>query len=141
MIEITDEELNTSGQLDQDPRYIIRDNNGNILYNGVKIELKTPVDVEGTDWNKALYGRIYNLDIDPVGKINLYSTIEEREGFLKCDGSLISTLDYPDMAPLANRYLAVDTNRAFGYEYAGCDYSGNIEKLYFYKVTLKYMRR
>lgn len=50
---ITDEELNTSGQLDQDPRYTVRDNNGNVLFDNVKIELKTPVSVEGTDINKA----------------------------------------------------------------------------------------
>lgn len=135
MVEIVDEELNTSGQLDQDPRYTVRDNNGNVLYDNVKIELRTPVRVDGTDWNKGLYGRIYNLDIDPIGKINIHSTIKDREGFLLCDGSLVSTLDYPDTAGIANRYLAVDTNRTFGYEYAGCDYSTSTEKLYFYKVT------
>lgn len=93
-----------------------------------------PTEV-GTPINKGLYSRIYNTDIDPIGKINLYSTIAEREGFLLCDGSLISTIDYPDMANFANILLAVDTSRTFDYEYAGCDYSTSTEKLYFYKVT------
>ena len=53
MYTITDEELNTVGQLDQDPRYTIRDNNGNVIQDNVKIELKTPVLVTGTDINKA----------------------------------------------------------------------------------------
>lgn len=53
MITITDEELNTSGQPDADPRYTVRDNSGNVIYDNVKIELKTPVDVAGTPINKA----------------------------------------------------------------------------------------
>ena len=60
MYTITDEELNTSGQLDQDARYTIRDNNGNVVYDNVKIELKTPVSVEGTPINKATLEGIQN---------------------------------------------------------------------------------
>ena len=60
MYTITDEELNTTGQLDQDARYTIRDNNGNVIYDNIKIDLKTPVSVEGTPINKATLEGIQN---------------------------------------------------------------------------------
>ena len=63
-IEIKDEILNTSGQLDNSPRYSIRDNNGAIIYDNVQLEMKTPVKQEATPINKKLFQDLY-------GKINL----------------------------------------------------------------------
>lgn len=64
-IEIKDEILNTSGQLDNSPRYSIRDNNGAIIFDNVQLEMKTPVTQEGTPINKKLFQDFYtNIMID-----------------------------------------------------------------------------
>ena len=52
MIDVVDEVL--AGE----PRFTIKDNAGNILYDNVQIELKTQVTTEGTPQNKALYDSI-----------------------------------------------------------------------------------
>lgn len=57
-IEIKDEILDTSGQLDNAPRYLIRDNNGNIIFDNVQVEMKTPVLQEATKLNKELLEKI-----------------------------------------------------------------------------------
>ena len=60
-INVQDEILDTSGQLDSKPRYRIRDNNGTILYDNVTLEVATPVTQEGTEINKALFDKVDNM--------------------------------------------------------------------------------
>lgn len=57
-INVQDEILDTSGQLDSKPRYRIRDNNGTILYDNVTLEVATPVTQEGTAIDKALFDKV-----------------------------------------------------------------------------------
>lgn len=51
-LEVKDEVL--SGE----PLYVIKDSTGNVLYDNVKLELKTPLIQEGTELNKALFDKI-----------------------------------------------------------------------------------
>lgn len=64
--DIKDEVLDVSLQPDIEPRYTIKDNNGNILNDNVRIELKTPVIGNGTPLNRAtmanLQGDLYTQD-------------------------------------------------------------------------------
>lgn len=62
MIDIKDEILNVSGQPDVNPRYTIRDNNGNVINDNVQIEMKTPVIQQPTPLNKKLF-QDFNDDI------------------------------------------------------------------------------
>jgi hypothetical protein len=57
-INVQDEILDTSGQLDSKPRYRMRDNDGNILQDNIQLEVKTPVIQEGTAINKALFEEV-----------------------------------------------------------------------------------
>lgn len=57
--DIKDEILDTSSQLDGNPRYVIRDNNGNVVTDDAQIELKTPRIQEGTPLNKALFANLH----------------------------------------------------------------------------------
>lgn len=63
---IEDEILDFSGQSDLLPRYLIRDNQGNVVNDNVQIALKTPVLNEGTNLNKAFFenlqGDLYTSD-------------------------------------------------------------------------------
>lgn len=79
-----------------EPRYRIRDNNGNILQDNVAIEKTTSVKQEATPINKKLFQDFYK-DISPVGNIRLYSNIEDRPNALLCDGSAIFSIDYPKL--------------------------------------------
>lgn len=89
-IEIKDEIL--TGE----PRYRIRDNNGNILQDNIAIEKTTPVKQEATPINKKLFQDLYN-DISPVGNIKLYSDMKDRPKALLCDGSSVFASDYPHL--------------------------------------------
>lgn len=51
--EFKDEILDTSGQLDNKPRYRIRDNNGTVIYDNITLEVATLVVQEGMNINKA----------------------------------------------------------------------------------------
>lgn len=44
--------------LEGEPLYIIKDSNGNIIYDNVQLELKTPLLQEGTAINKQLFDKI-----------------------------------------------------------------------------------
>lgn len=57
-IEFQDEILDPVGQSDNKPRYRIRDNSGNVIYDNVTLELSTPVIQEGTALNKAFFDKI-----------------------------------------------------------------------------------
>lgn len=89
-IEIKDEIL--TGE----PRYRIRDNNGNIIQDNVAIEKTTPVKQEATPINKKLFQDLYN-DISPKGIIKSFSSIKDREGYLLCDGGTVYKSDYPEL--------------------------------------------
>lgn len=52
MIEVKDEILNG------EPKYRLRDNNGNVIYDNVSVEMTTPVIEEGTPINKALFDNL-----------------------------------------------------------------------------------
>lgn len=90
MIEIKDEIL--TGE----PRYRVRDNNGNITQDNVTIEQITPVKQEGTEINKKLLKDLYD-DVSPIGNIKLYSNKENRPKKLLCDGSIVFASDYPKL--------------------------------------------
>ena len=115
MYTITDEELNTSGQLDQDPRYTVRDNNGNVLYDNVKIELKTPVSVEGTDINKAT---LEGIQTDLMNETELVvaeytatanvSSIEFTGLDFENDGGFYEII--ADIVPSSNQQLVMQIN-------------------------------
>ena len=93
-IEFKDEIIDTRGQLDNAPRYLIRDNNGNVIFDNVQLEMKTPVVQQPTPVNKELLNNLFN-DISPVGSIRLYSDVKNRPKSLLCDGSNIFATDYP----------------------------------------------
>lgn len=103
MIDIKDEILNVSGQPDVNPRYTIRDNNGNIINDDVQIEMKTPVIQQPTPLNKKLF-QDFNDDIIPVGSIRIFSNIENRTDNLLCDGSDIYSDEYPNLIPKLKNY-------------------------------------
>ena len=63
MIEVKDEILNG------EPKYRLRDNNGNVIYDNVSVEMTTPVVEEGTPLNKALFDSIGN-DFDYFDNIS-----------------------------------------------------------------------
>lgn len=60
-IEFQDEILDTAGQSDNKPRYRIRDNSGNVIYDNVMLELSTPVIQEGTEITANMFGKINNM--------------------------------------------------------------------------------
>ena len=89
MIEIKDEIL--TGE----PRYRVRDNNGNIIQDNVTIEQITPVKQEGTSVNKALFTNFNNGIMDETKEaIFDYTLTEDAEQFdidgldLLADGGL-----------------------------------------------------
>lgn len=57
-IEFKDEILDVTSQPDNKPRYRIRDNNGNVLYENVQLEVQTPVVQEGTKVNADMFNLI-----------------------------------------------------------------------------------
>lgn len=63
MIEVKDEILDTTSQLDENPRYTLRKNNGDVIQDDVQILLKTPRIQEGTPINKKLFGTIEKATI------------------------------------------------------------------------------
>lgn len=89
MIEIKDEIL--TGE----PRYRVRDNNGNIIQDNVTIEQITPVKQEGTEINKSLFTNFNNGIMDETKEaIFDYTLTEDAEQFdingldLLADGGL-----------------------------------------------------
>ena len=70
-IEIKDEIL--AGE----PRYRIRDNNGNILQGNVNIEQITPVKQVGTPMNKGLFENVYNQFMDDSKLLVVDYIVEE----------------------------------------------------------------
>ncbi len=87
MIEVKDEIL--AGE----PLYNIFDSQGNLIYNGVKIELITALIQQGTPLNKALFDIVM-----PSGLICMWSGSEVPKGWYLCDG----TNGTPD---LRNRFI------------------------------------
>ena len=83
MIEVKDEILNG------EPKYRLRDENGNIIYDNVSVEMTTPVVEEGTPLNKALFDSIGNdlLTRIPKGLICMWSGTTIPTGWLLCDGT------------------------------------------------------
>ena len=71
-IEIKDEILA------EEPRYRIRDNNGNIIQDNVIIEQITSVTQEGTPINKALLENLYNEIMDETKQLVFDYTSEEN---------------------------------------------------------------
>lgn len=90
MINMKDEILNVSGQPDANPRYTIRDNNGNVVSDNVQIELKTPVRQEGTPINSALFKSINEFKLGDI----VLSAFPKNEKWLKLDGSTYLKADY-----------------------------------------------
>lgn len=60
-IEFKDEILDVTSQPDSKPRYVIKDNNGNIIYNNVTLELATPVIQEGTPINSSMLNKVNHV--------------------------------------------------------------------------------
>lgn len=98
--------------LSGEPLYVIKDSNGNIVYDNVKLELKTPLIQQGTEVNKALFDKvdssfdnittiINGLDLGEeylkmlltteVGPLGVYSAVNEEE-FDSWDDSNIALL-------------------------------------------------
>ena len=75
-INVQDEILDVSGQLDNNPRYRILDNNGAVLFDNVMLEIATPVIQEGTPINKILFDKIN-------GALVAVSSKENGEDFKK----------------------------------------------------------
>lgn len=83
MIEVKDEILNG------EPKYRLRDENGDIIYDNVSVEMTTPVVEEGTPLNKALFDSIGN-DLStriPKGLICMWSGATIPTGWFLCDGT------------------------------------------------------
>lgn len=76
MIEFKDEILNTSSQIDINPRYTLRDNQSNIISDDVQIELKTPVTA-GTPLNRATFMELQNSMIQDTANLVLDYTVDE----------------------------------------------------------------
>lgn len=57
-IEFKDEILDVTSQLDSQPRYRIKDNNGKVIYDNVTLELATPIIQEGTPINSNMFNKI-----------------------------------------------------------------------------------
>lgn len=86
MINIKDEILNVSAQPDVNPRYTIRDNNGNIISDNVQIELKTPVLQEGTPINKVLLENIQLEMLKDSKQLVAEYTLEEDTAQIDIQG-------------------------------------------------------
>lgn len=76
MIEVKDEILNG------EPKYRLRDENGDIIYDNVSVEMTTPVVEEGTPLNKAFFDIVM-----PSGLICMWSGTTIPTGWLLCDGT------------------------------------------------------
>lgn len=73
-LEVKDEIL--SGE----PLYTIKDGNGNILYDNVKLELKTSTIQQGTELNKVLFDKIdesFKNIIKTINNMNLNKRTQE----------------------------------------------------------------
>lgn len=83
MIEVKDEILNG------EPKYRLRNENGDIIYDNVSVEMTTPVVEEGTPLNKALFDSIGNdlLTRIPKGLICMWSGTTIPTGWFLCDGT------------------------------------------------------
>ena len=79
MIDFKDEILNG------EPRYNIRDKDGNLIQEDASIELSTEVTQEGTPLNKALFDKIQAL-LTPRGLICMWSGSEVPTGWYLCNG-------------------------------------------------------
>lgn len=56
-----------------EPLYVIKDSTGNVVYDNVRLELKTPLVQEGSPLNKALFDKIEEIgnsvqSMNPVGE-------------------------------------------------------------------------
>lgn len=80
MIDIKDEIL--SG----DPRYRIRDNNGNILQDNISIEQITHTVQEPTSINKVLFQNMYNETMQDTRNLIVDYTLEEDAQQVTIDG-------------------------------------------------------
>lgn len=61
-----------------------------------------PTEV-GTPINRGLIVGMYN-DMTPCGIVKIFSSKEEREGYLLCDGSSVMGADYPDLIGKTKSY-------------------------------------
>lgn len=101
MLEIKDEVL--SGE----PRYTIRDNQGNILQDNVDITLKTPIIQEGTPVNKVLFD---NLKVDIVGSTLLMNGGTEKKYTISGE---LKYADYADIVTKPTTDLGLSENLTF----------------------------
>lgn len=62
MPKIYDEILDTTFQDDTNPRYTMKNNSGDVLYDDIQMELKTPVLQEGTSLNKDFLNRLFTYE-------------------------------------------------------------------------------
>lgn len=96
MLNIKDEILDTTGQTNSNPRYTIRDNNGNVLFDNVIIELKTPLIQEGTPLNKVVFDEIQETTskevvFNPDGSITETTPNVTTTTTFNSDGSITET--------------------------------------------------
>lgn len=80
MIEVKDEILNG------EPKYRLKDENGNVIYDNFSIEQITPVIQEGTPLNKVLFDSIMSYLV-PSGFIGMWSGSVIPNGWYLCDGN------------------------------------------------------
>lgn len=124
--EFKDEILDTSGQLDNKPRYRIRDNNGTVIYDNVTLEVATPVVQEGMNINKAkvenLQGDLYTQDRYNIPSysgtamtLNLPLTSYEVGKIIKIKAP--ATLSNPTLNINGLGAKTVNLNIAGGYKY------------------------
>ena len=95
--------------LNGNPKYILRDSNGNVLEDDVDIALKTPVVQQGTPINKALIeniqGDLYTQDSFNTPTISNYTTILDLEKLSMASTSI--TAEFEDIAYANGVYVVV----------------------------------
>lgn len=79
MIEFKDEILNG------EPRYRVRDIDGNLIHDNAAIEMSTDVIQEGTPLNKVFFEQIF-AQLVPQGLICMWSGSEVPTGWYLCNG-------------------------------------------------------
>lgn len=67
--------------LSGEPLYVIKDSTGNVLYDNVKLELKTPLVQQGTELNKALFDKIDESFKSVIKAINNMTTNKTTQDF------------------------------------------------------------
>lgn len=79
-IEFKDEILDVTSQPDNKPRYRIRDNNGNVLYENVQLEVQTPVVQEGTKVNANMFNTLNNQISNFANDVERELKLQKKSG-------------------------------------------------------------